>query len=85
MAERVLKIWYIKEADILEVFWGDKSNYLAGTEHERVLADVDTKGNLQGFQVHGVTRLGDDLLEIPVPAPDNLENAEKPQKSRPER
>jgi hypothetical protein len=26
MADRVLKIWYIKEADILEVFWGDKSN-----------------------------------------------------------
>jgi hypothetical protein len=32
MADRVLKIWYIKEADILEVFWGDKSNYLAGTD-----------------------------------------------------
>jgi hypothetical protein len=83
MADRVLKIWYIKEADILEVFWGDKSNYLAGTEHDRVLADVDTEGNLQGFQIQGVTRLGDDFLKIPVPSPDNLKKAESPQKSRP--
>jgi hypothetical protein len=83
MADRVLKIWYIKEADILEVFWGDKSNYLAGTEHDRVLADVDTEGNLQGFQIQGVTKLGDDFLKIPVPSPDNLKKAESPQKSRP--
>jgi hypothetical protein len=83
MADRVLKIWYIKEADILEVFWGDKSNYLAATEHDRVLADVDTEGNLQGFQIQGVTRLGDDFLKIPVPSPDNLKKAESPQKSRP--
>jgi hypothetical protein len=83
MADRVLKIWYIKEADILEVFWGDKSNYLAGTEHDRVLADVDTEGNLQGFQIQGVTRLGDDFLKIPLPSPDNLKKAESPQKSRP--
>jgi hypothetical protein len=83
MADRVLKIWYIKEADILEVFWGDKSNYLAGTEHDRVLADVDTEGNLQGFQIQGVTRLGDDFLKIPVPSPDNLKKTESPQKSRP--
>jgi hypothetical protein len=83
MAERVLKIWYIKEADLLEVFWGDKSNYLAGTEHDRVLADVDTEGNLQGVQIQGVTRLGDNFLKIPVPSPDNLKKAVKPQKSRP--
>ena len=83
MAGRVLKIWYIKEADILVVFWGDKSNYLAGTEHDRVLADVDTEGNLQGFQIQGVTKLGDDFLKIPVPSPDNLKKAESPQKSRP--
>jgi hypothetical protein len=75
MAERILKIWYIKEADILEVFWGDQGFPLAGTEHDRVLAQVDMEGNLQGFQVHGVTKLGDDLLKIRVPAPDNLEKA----------
>jgi hypothetical protein len=75
MAERVLKIWYIKEADLLEVFWGDKSNYPTGTEHDRVLADVDTEGNLQGVQIQGVTRLGDNFLKIPVPSPDNLKKA----------
>lgn len=82
MGERVLKIWYDKDLDLLEVFWGEKSNYYEATDNEWVLADVDTEGNLQGFQIEGVTQLGDDLLEIPVPAPDNLE---KPPKSRPER
>ncbi len=84
MAERVLKIWYDKDTDILEVFWGEESNYYESTDHDWILADVDTQGNLQGFQVQGVTQLGDNLLEIPVPAPDNLEKAEKPQKAGPE-
>jgi hypothetical protein len=83
MAERTLKIWYDKDIDILEVFWGEKSNYYEATDNEWVLADVDTQGNLQGFLIEGVIQLGDDLLEIPVPTPDNLEEAEKPQKSRP--
>jgi hypothetical protein len=85
MGERVLKIWYDKDLDLLEVFWGEESNYYEATDNEWVLADVDTQGNLQGFQIEGVTQLGDDLLEIPVPAPDNLEKAEKPQKAGPER
>jgi hypothetical protein len=42
---------------------------LAGTEHDRILANVDVEGNLQGFQIHGVTRLGDDLVKITIPAP----------------
>ena len=69
MAERVLKIWYIKEADILEVFWGEEGSPLVGTEHDRVLAQINVDGNLQGFQIHGVTRLGDDLVKIRIPAP----------------
>jgi hypothetical protein len=82
MAERILKIWYIKEADILEVFWGDQGSPLLGTEHDRVLVEVDLEGNLQGFQVHGVTRLEDGMLKIPIPSPDNLKKAGRPQKSR---
>lgn len=83
MAKRSLKIWYDKDTDILEAFWGDEANAYAATENDQVLADVDLEGNLQGFQIEGVTQLGDTLLDIPVPSPDNLKKAGKPQKSRP--
>jgi hypothetical protein len=85
MGERVLKIWYDKDLDLLEVFWGEEPNYYEATDNEWVLADVDMQGNLQGFQIEGVTQLGDGLLEIPVPAPDNLEKAKNLKKASPER
>jgi hypothetical protein len=84
MTERILKIWYIKEADMLEVFWGDKSSPLTGTEDDRVLTDLDVEGNLQGFQVEGVTKLKDGVLKVRIPSLEEAEeNAQKPQKSRP--
>lgn len=67
MAERILKIWYIKEADMLEVAWDDKVGYFTGTDDDRVLAEVDLEGNLQGVQIEGVTRLEDGVLKIRVP------------------
>jgi hypothetical protein len=83
MAEIVLNISYIKEADLLEISWNPKTGYLDGTEHDRVLVNLDMEGNLQGVQVHGVTRLGDDLLTIRVPPQEEAkEKSEKPQKSR---
>jgi hypothetical protein len=94
MAEIVLKIWYDKDTDILEVAWEDKPSYYAPTENESILADVDMEGNFQGFQIEGVTQLGDSLLKIRIPSPFKNkepersrpeEKAEKPQKSRPER
>ena len=69
MSERVLKIWYIKEADMLEVFWGDKGSPMEGTDDDRVLVELDAAGNLQGFQIEGVTKLEDAVLKIRVPAP----------------
>jgi hypothetical protein len=69
MAERTIKISYIKEADLLEISWDHQNGYMTGTEHDRILANVDAEGNLQGFQIHGVTRLGDDLVKITIPAP----------------
>jgi hypothetical protein len=83
MAERILKIWYDKDMDLLEVSWGHKIGYLAGTEHDWILANVDMEGNLQGFQIEGVTQLEGGVLKIRVPPPENTEEkSEKPQKSR---
>jgi hypothetical protein len=84
MDEIVLKIWYIKEADLLSVSWNDKPSYYTTTDHGRVLADVDMEGNFKGFEVDGVTLLEDGVLEIRIPSPQKIkERAEKLQKSRP--
>jgi hypothetical protein len=78
MAETSLKIWYDKDIDILEGFLGDEANAYAATENDQVLADVDLERDLQGSQIEGVTQLGDALLDIPVPTPDNLKRSGKP-------
>jgi hypothetical protein len=77
MAEIVLNISYIKEADLLEVSWNPTIGYMDGTDHDRVLANVDMEGNLQGFQVHGVTRLEDGVLKIRVPSPEMAKEPER--------
>jgi uncharacterized protein YuzE len=92
MAERIVKLWYDKDTDILEVSWDEKGGYYAVTENEQVLADVDLEGNFLGFQIEGVTQLGDNLLKVRIPSPFKdeepersrpEEKTEKPQKSRP--
>jgi hypothetical protein len=79
MGDRIIRISYYKDADMLEVSWDRKTGYMAGTEYDWVLANVDTEGNLQGLQIEGVTQLEDGVLEVRIPSP---EEAEKPQKSR---
>ena len=56
---------------MLEVAWDDKVSYFTGTDDDRVLAEVDMEGNLQGVQIEGVTKLEDAVLKIRVPAPEN--------------
>lgn len=84
MAQRTIKIWYIKDADLLEVAWDDKVSYFIETDHDRIFAEVDLEGNVQGVQIAGVTKVEDGVLKIQVPSPEETgEKAEKPQKSRP--
>jgi hypothetical protein len=84
MGQRIIKIWYIKEADLLEVAWDDKVSYFIETDHDRIFAEVDLEGNVQGVQIAGVTRIEDGVLKIRVPSSEETEEkAEKPQKSQP--
>jgi hypothetical protein len=76
MAERVLKIWYDKDLDLLEVLWGERGGYYTGTDNELVLADVDMEGNLQGFQIEGVTQIGDGTLKVRIPSPEAVKRAD---------
>jgi hypothetical protein len=69
MAERMVKLWYDKEGDILEVFWDNKDGYFTATDHDWVIANVDMEGNVQGFQIEGATKVKDGLLEVRIPSP----------------
>jgi hypothetical protein len=69
MAERVVKLWYDQEGDMLEVFWDTRDGYFTPTEDPRVLANVDLEGNVQGFQIEGATRLKGGPLEVRIPSP----------------
>ncbi len=69
MAERIVKLWYDKEGDMLEVFWDTKDGYFTATEDDRVLANIDLEGNVQGFQIEGVTQVKGGLLEVRIPSP----------------
>jgi hypothetical protein len=40
-----LKVSYIKEANLLGVYWEHNIGHLASTEHDRVLVNVDMEGN----------------------------------------
>jgi hypothetical protein len=84
MAQRIIKIWYIKEADLLEVAWDDKVSYFIETDHDRIFAEVDLESNVEGVQITGVTRIEDGVLKIQVPRPEEAEEkAQKPQKVGP--
>lgn len=69
MAERVVKLWYDKDGDMLEVFWDAKDGYFTATEDDRVLANVDLEGNVQGFQIEGLSQVKGGLLEVRIPSP----------------
>ena len=81
MAEIILKVWYDKDLDLLQVSWSDKSSYYAATENEWVMADVDMEGNFLGFEIEGVTQLEDGMVKVRIPSP--FKN-EEPERSRPD-
>jgi hypothetical protein len=81
MAEIILKVWYDKDLDLLQVSWSDKPSYYAATENEWVMADVDMEGNFHGFEIEGVTQLEGGMVKVRIPSP--FKN-EEPERSRPD-
>ena len=55
MADKI-KAWFDAEADYLEVRFSDAAGYEKETDHEAVMERVDTKGNVIGFNILGVSR-----------------------------
>ena len=64
MAKRIVKLWYDKEGDFLEVIFENKAGYFRETANDQVMERVDLEGNVIGFQVMKVSSLKDKPLEV---------------------
>jgi len=53
----VVKVWYDKEADYLEVLFDAREGYFRETENDAVMEKIDKDGNILGFSVLNVSRL----------------------------
>lgn len=59
MADKV-KVWFDAEADYLEVSFRQEAGYMKKTKHDAVMERVNSKGNVIGFSILGVSRFSKD-------------------------
>ena len=64
MAKKIIKVWYDREGDFLEVIFDKKAGYFRETKSDQVMEKVDNKGNVLGFSVMKVSKLGRKPLEV---------------------
>jgi len=56
--EKHVKVWFDGEGDFLEVTFSEAPGYMVETEHDAIMARVDEVGNVLGFSILGVSKLG---------------------------
>ncbi len=64
MGKKVIKIWYDKEGDYLEVLFDLKKGYFRETKNDAVMEKVDEQGNIIGFSILKVSSLKEKPLSI---------------------
>ncbi|HEX67936.1 MAG TPA: DUF2283 domain-containing protein [bacterium] len=64
MGKRIIKIWYDKEGDYLEVLFERKKGYFRETENDAVMEKVDEEGNIIGFSILKVSKMTERPLSI---------------------
>ena len=64
MPTQVVKLWYDREGDFLEVTFEDKEGYFRETAHDQVMERVDKQGHIIGFSILRVSSLSDKPLEV---------------------
>lgn len=60
--EKIIKVWYNKEADYLEVIFDKKEGYFRETANDAVMEKLDEKGNILGFSILKVSS----IKEVPL-------------------
>ncbi len=64
MGERVIRVWFDREGDFLEVMFDLKDGFFRETDNDQVMEKVDTEGNIIGFSVMRVSKLADKPIDV---------------------
>ncbi len=64
MEKKIIKIWYDKEGDYLEVLFDRKKGYFRETENDAVMEKIDEDGNIIGFSILKVSALKETPLSV---------------------
>ena len=57
MAQKIVKLWYDREGDYLEVMFDRKAGYFRETKSDQVMEKVDKDGNILGFSILKVSKM----------------------------
>ena len=64
MAKKIVKLWFDKQGDYLEVIFEKKAGFFRQTKNDAVMEKVDAKGHILGFSVLNVSKLAQKLLQV---------------------
>ena len=64
MAKKIIKLWFDKEGDYLEVAYEKKAVFFRQTKNDAVMEKVDNRGNILGFSVLNVSKLTQKPLQV---------------------
>jgi uncharacterized protein YuzE len=64
MAKKIIKLWYDKEGDYLEVIFERREGYFKETKNDQVMEKIDKNGNILGFSVLRVSQLRKKPLDV---------------------
>lgn len=67
MAKRIVKLWYDREGDYLEVMFDRKPGYFRETKSDQVMEKVDKDGNVLGFSILKVSKIRRKPLQVALP------------------
>lgn len=62
--DQQIKVWYDPEADYLEVIFKERPGTFRETSEDRVMAKVDSEGDVVGFSILKVSTLKGEPLEL---------------------
>ncbi len=64
MAKKIVKLWFDKQGDYLEVTFDKKVGFFRQTKNDAVMEKIDEKGNILGFSVLNVSKLAAKPFEV---------------------
>ena len=64
MAKKIIKFWYDKAGDFLEVSFEKKAGFFRQTKNDAVMKKVDKRGHILGFSIMNVRKLAEKPLQV---------------------